>query len=33
MKNVANKYCIDCSDEEITLIYDYLDLAQKFQKE
>ena len=33
IKNVAYKYCIDCSDEEITLIYDYLDLAQKFQKE
>ena len=33
MKNVAHQYCLECSDEEISLIYDYLDLAFRFQKE
>jgi hypothetical protein len=33
MKNVAHQYCMECSDQEITLIYDYLDLALRFQKE
>ena len=33
MKNVAHQYCMECSDQEIILIYDYLDLALRFQKE
>ena len=33
MKNLAYKYCEDCSNEEIKFIYDYLDLANNFQKE
>ena len=28
MKNVAHQYCLECSDQEISLIYDYLDLRQ-----
>jgi hypothetical protein len=33
MKNLAYKYCKECSNEEIKFIYDYLDLANNFQKE
>ena len=33
MKNVAHQYCLDCSDQEIILIYEYLDLANRFIKE
>jgi hypothetical protein len=33
MKNLAYKYCEDCSNEEIKFIYDYLDLSNNFQKE
>ena len=33
MKNLAYKYCKDCSNEEIKFIYNYLDLANDFQKE
>lgn len=33
MKNVAHQYCLDCSDQEIILIYEYLDLAHRFIKE
>jgi len=33
MKNLAYKYCKDCSKEEIKFIYDYLDLSNNFQKE
>ena len=33
MKNLAYKYCKDCSNEEIKFIYDYLDLSNNFQKE
>ena len=33
MKNVAHQYCLDCSDHEIILIYEYLDLAHRFIKE
>jgi hypothetical protein len=32
MKNVAQQYCIECSDEEISLIYNYLDLALRYQE-
>ena len=32
-KNLAYKYCKDCSNEEIKFIYDYLDLANNFQNE
>jgi|TARA_Y200000002_G_C22687733_1_gene666666 hypothetical protein len=31
MKNVAQKYCDDCKDHEIKLLYNYLDLANKYQ--
>ena len=31
MKNVAFKYCSDCTDEEIKSVYSYLDLAVKYQ--
>ena len=33
MKNLAYKYCKDCSNDEIKFIYDYLDLSNNFQKE
>ena len=33
MKNLAYKYCEDCSNEEIKFIYDYLDLSNNFQNE
>ena len=31
MKNVAQKYCDDCKDHEIKLLYNYLDLVNKYQ--
>ena len=31
MKNVAQKYCNDCKDHEIKLLYNYLDLVNKYQ--
>ena len=30
-ENVAQKYCDDCKDHEIRLLYNYLDLANKYQ--
>ena len=33
MKNVAQKYCENCSDEEIKILYDYFDLVYKYQTE
>ena len=33
MKNVAYKYCIECSVEQVKSIYSYLELASHFQKE
>ena len=33
MENLAYKYCKDCSNEEVKFLYDYLDLANNFQKE
>ena len=32
MKNVAFKYCVDCSDSDISSIYQYLELASKYEK-
>ena len=29
MKNVAQKYCNDCKDHEIKLLYNYLDLGSR----
>ena len=31
MKNVAYKYCSDCTDEDVKMIYSYLDLAEIYQ--
>ncbi|MDG1798679.1 MAG: hypothetical protein P8H35_08945 [Flavobacteriales bacterium] len=33
MKNVARKYCENCSNEETETLYQYLDLASKYQSE
>jgi hypothetical protein len=33
MKNVARKYCKNCSNEETEVLYQYLDLASKYQSE